>query len=63
MNDRNLLYIHLFKIILEWSSKLQLTNKITLKPVMTHPQYDSTMTQYDMLRGVTLLRAVNTVLP
>ena len=33
MNDRNLLYIHLFKIILEWSWKLQLTNKTILKPV------------------------------
>lgn len=42
MNDRNLLYIHLFKIILEWSRKLQLTNKITLEAVissLTHAQY------------------------
>ena len=47
MNDRNLLYIHLFKIILEWSWKLQLTNKITLAPVifsMNHAQY------YDLIR-------------
>lgn len=47
MNDRNLLYIHLFKIILEWSWKLQLTNKIILEPVissMIHAQY------YDLIR-------------